>query len=246
MHQRFLLLSTAALTLALAAGCSKKDTTDSSDVTTHGMSMDLSAYSDGSSTTVTATLHVGDSNSNDSVRLTNGETLVLHATPTNITLNEHDDSAPGGTIVRYNTILNGTSSGTFVVDFNRASGAVSALGNSVTLPPPFNLTAPTGTLSRKSSVTLNWDAPGNGYAITVTLDGSCIMHAQKSVVGDPGNFVINGGELTALSGHETEVCPVSVVVERRIQTNSNFSSAFWKLCGSDAKQYRSATFQSGP
>ena len=245
MH-RFLLFSSAVvLGLAFASGCSKKTTTDSGDVTTHGMSMDLSAYSDGSSTQVTATLHVGDFDSNDAVQLTSGDTLVLHAGSSTVSLNEHDDSTAGGTVVRYGTTLAGTNSGSFVVDFTRTSQA-SALGNSVTLPPPFTLTAPTGTLSRKNSVTVNWDSPGNGYNLEIDVHGDCILDDFKTVVGEPGSYVINGGELQALAGHESDVCPVTVTVTRRIQTNSNFSSAFGQKSGSDAKQYRSATFQSGP
>jgi hypothetical protein len=65
-------------------------------------------------------------------------------------------------------------------------------------------------------------------------------------VGEPGSFVINGGELVAISGHESDVCAVTVNVTRRIQTGSNFSPAFGQKSGSDAKQYRTATFQSGP
>jgi hypothetical protein len=245
MKHRFLLISSAVVALASAAGCSKKDTQDSSDVTTHGMSMDLSAYSDGTNTTVTSTLHSGDFNSNESVRLTSGDALVLHNGSSTLALNEHDDNTAGGVVVRYQSVLSGVSSGSFVVDFTRTSGE-SALGNTVVLPPAFNLTAPTGTVSRKNNITLNWDSTGNNYSVEVDLTGDCIYDLTKFVVGEPGNFTINASDVQVIAGHESDICPVTITVKRRIQSSANFAAAFGHTCGSDAQQNRTAVIQSGP
>ena len=245
MTKRFLLLSSSLLALALASGCSKKDTQQSNDLTTHAMSMDFSVYANGASAQVTVTLHGGDFDSNESVHLASGDNLVLRVGAASYPLQEHDDDTVGGTVVRYGTSLAGVTDGTFIVDFTRTSGA-SALGNTLTLPPAFTLTAPTATVSRKSPMTITWDSPGNGYNVEVDFDGNCIEHDVQSVVGEPGSLTINGGELKALAGHEGDTCPVTITVMRRIQTGSGFSSEFGYKRGSDAQQTRTATIQSGP
>ena len=55
---------TSLILLALAAspllaGCVKKESVDSQDVTTHGMSLELDVVNDGSKSKVYAALHVG-------------------------------------------------------------------------------------------------------------------------------------------------------------------------------------------
>src|SRR5260221_8552615 len=79
MRTRSLFLTALFALVATAAfGCSKKETIDSADVTTHGMSLDYQVTSNGSTTDVLVALHVGDHDSNTFASLSAGDALTLH------------------------------------------------------------------------------------------------------------------------------------------------------------------------
>lgn len=246
MRFRFLLPCAFAV---LSLACSKKETTDSADVTTHGMAMDYAVVStDGTSANVRVTLHVGDYDSNQYVRLTNGDTLSLRTGGKTFNLQEHSQGQVGGGVLTYYDTTVPVGAGDFFVDFTRTNGA-SAINNKITLPAPYTLTAPTGTVSRKSPMTLGWDNVGVGYNIELDIHGDCIFDDFKTVVGEPGSIVVNGGELQPLSGHENDVCPVTITLNRRVkitESGGNFSSEFGHASQRDAQQARNVVFQSGP
>lgn len=235
--------------VVLAAGCSKKDTLQSTDLTTHGMSLDYKVIDDGTRADVQVYIHAGDANGNEFVQLQPGDNLVLHVGTQTFGFTQNQDApTANGTRTWYQTFVNGVTSGDFVVDFTRTSGA-SALNNKITLPPSFNLTVPTGTISRKNMLTVQWDGVGTGYDVSLTADGDCIQHQAKSVIGEPGSIVLNAGDLAALAGHENDVCAVTIKVQREIlaqESGGNFSSEFGHTSQRDAVQIRSVTIQSGP
>lgn len=231
----------AAVTL-LALGCAKKESVDSQDVTTHGMSLELQIVSDGTNNKVEAGLHVGDWQSLVWARLSAGDQLVLEdpkgskqALPVLV--------ADGKTV--YGATLPAMD-GVFSLDFLRAKGA-SAFGNKVTVPPAFKLSAP-ATVSRKEALTFTWDAAAGTYQMAYSLNGaSCLTaHSAKSIAGDPGTFTINAGELKAYSGKETESCEVTLKVTRSIVTNSCCSAEFGHPSRAIGRQERVIKFTSAP
>ncbi|GAC1353631.1 MAG: hypothetical protein NVSMB47_06410 [Polyangiales bacterium] len=244
-----LFLAPLLLASLAATGCSKKETVASSDIATHGMALDVIAKGNGSNTYVFVAVHVGDWNSNSFASLDKGDTLVVHV-PGGADRPLQINSSNGKTW--YETTVDGVTAGEFAVDLVRTSAA-SAKGNRIALPPAFNLTAPpTGTVSRKNPLTVTWDSPGSGYDLSVSLDGDCISHVEKSVVGDPSSFTFNAGDVQPIGGasgtHAKDVCPVTLTVTRRIfaqESGGNFSSELGHQSQRDAQQLRVATFQSG-
>ena len=243
-----LFLAPLLLASLAATGCSKKETVASSDIATHGMALDVIAKGNGSNTYVFVAVHVGDWNSNSFASLDKGDTLVLHV-PGGADRPLQINSSNGKTW--YETTVDGVTAGEFVVDLVRTSAA-SAKGNRIALPPPFNITAPTGTVSRKNPFTVTWDAPSSGYDMNVALDGDCISHVEKTADGARSSFTFNTGDVEALGGasgtHAKDVCPVTLTVTRRIfkqESGGNFSSEFGHQSQRDAQQLRVATFQSG-
>lgn len=238
------------LVLALIAqsACAKQEPVDSCKVATTAMGVEYKVTSDGTSSTVYAALHVGDWDTNTFVGLCSGDALVVHVGGKDYPLQQNKgDSSDKAS---YGASLGGVVAGDFVLDYTRASGA-SAVGNKLSLPPPFMLTGPTGAQSRRSPLTLSWDGAGAGYTITIVIEDSpgntCIHRFTKSVVGDPGNVTLNGGELVAASGHEKDACPLAITVERGIvvqETAGGFSSEFGHRSRREATQVRRSTLSS--
>jgi len=234
-------LAVAALPL-LALGCAKKESVDSQDVTTHGMSLELDVVNDGTNNKVYAALHVGDWQSLVWARLTTGDQLVLN--------DPKGGKQALGILVQDGKTAYGGSlpamDGEYALDFLRAKGA-SALGNKVTVPPSFTLTAP-ASVPRKEALTFTWGAAAGTHQMAYSLSGaSCLSaHASKDIAGDPGSFTINAGELKALSGKETESCEVTLKVTRTITTNSCCSAEFGHPSRALGKQERVFKFTSTP
>lgn len=236
----FALAALAAVPL-FALGCAKKESVDSQDVTTHGMSLELDVVNDGTNNAVYAALHVGDWQSLVWARLSTGDQLLI-ADPKGgkqaLSIVSNDGKTAYGANLP-------AMDGEYTLDFIRAKGA-SALGNKVTVPPSFTITAPTS-VSRKEALTFTW-AAASGPQMAYTLSGaSCLQaHTAKDIVGDPGTFTINAGELKALSGKEAESCEVTVKVTRTITTNSCCSAEFGHPSRALGRQERVFKFTSTP
>lgn len=236
--------SLALVALAAApvlAGCVKRESVESQDVTTHGMSLDYMVTNDGDKTAVYAALHVGSWESATFAKLTTGDQLIIND-PTGKQQALAIQQAGGKTW--YAADLTPAQSGEFKLDFIRAKGA-SALGNKVIVPPAFTVTAPT-TQSRMSALTFSWGAASNGK-MSYTLSGDCIQaHAPKDIIGDPGSFTLNAGEIKAQTGKEMASCQVKLTVTRQLETSPCCSSEFGHPSKGIGRAIRTIAFQSTP
>ena len=240
MRSRTLL--TIAGLVALNA-CTKKESVDSRDVTTHGMSLELKVTNDGSKSHVEAALHVGSYQTYTYAKLTEGEQLIL-TDPSGdkraLSFIGNNDAAKYGADVA-------TSGGSYLLDFIRVKGAASALGNKVELPAGFTVN-PVGNTSRKEPLTFTWDAAaGTNATMSYSLKGNCIQsHLPKSIIGDPGTFTIAGGELQATAGKTDESCVLTLTVTRTVKTNTCCSAEFGHESQAWGSQERTVTFTSTP
>jgi hypothetical protein len=235
-------LLTAASLVVLTA-CTKKESVDSRDVTTHGMSIELEVRNDGTKSHVEAALHVGSYQTYTYAKLTEGEQLILtdpSADKRALSFIGNNDAAKYGADVT-------TGAGTYLLDFIRVKGAASALANKVELPAGFTLKAP-ASVPRKEALTFTWDAAAGGNAsMSYSLEGNCISaHAAKSIVGDPGTFTINAGEVKAFTGKEGETCRLTLTVSRSLSTKSCCSAEFGHESIARGVQARVVTFDSTP
>jgi len=228
----------------LAAACVKKESVDSRDVTTHGMSLEFEVKNDGTKSKVEAMLHVGSHETYVYARLSDGEQLIL-TDPSGdkraLAFTGTQNAAKYGTEVP-------TSAGDYILDFLRVKGAASALGNKVTLPAAFTLKAP-ASAPRKEALTFTWDAAaGTGAAaMSYSLSGDCIQaHVPKDIIGDPGTFMINAGEIKAVTGKDMATCRVTLKVVRAVTTNATFSAEFGHRSVGRGIQERVVNFDSVP
>jgi hypothetical protein len=231
-----------AVSVLAAFGCVKKESVDSQDVTTHGMSLDLEVVNDGTHATVEAGLHVGSWESLVWARLTTGDELVL-TDPTGAKRALGVVDASGKTV--YGATVPAID-GVFLLDFTRAKGA-SALGNKIAVPPAFSVTAPT-TASRKEALTFSWPAAGGSHRMEYRLgEATCLAsYLEKDILGDPGKFTLNAGDLEASPGREGESCQVTLVVTRTLVTNDCCSAEFGHPSRALGRQVRTVKFTSTP
>lgn len=232
----------AAFSALFVFGCAKKESVDSQDVTTHGMSIELEVVSDGANNSVQAGLHVGSWESLVWARLSAGDELILS--------DPKGDKRALGVVNSSGKTVYGVTlpalDGLYSLDFTRAKGA-SALGNKVLVPPSFALTAP-ATASRKEGLTFTWPAAAGSHQMTYSLStGSCLRsHISKDILGDPGTFTIPAGSIEAFSSKETESCEVTLTVSRTVTTNDCCSAEFGHPSRALGRQTRSFKFTSTP
>ena len=240
MSMRTALFLTLAI-LPAASGCVKKESVDSQDVTTHGMSLEMDVVNDGTKSKVYAALHVGDYQSLVWAKLTTGDQLIV-TDPTGskqalTVIYEGNKTAYGADLA--------PGEGDYLLDFNRQKGA-SALGNKLTVPKAFTLAVSKPQVSRTEMLSFSWGASNNG-TMAYALSGPCIQsHVAKSIVGDPGSFTINAGEIKALAGKEMETCQLTLKVTRTIETNTCCSAEFGHTSHVRGIQERTITFDSKP
>lgn len=240
----FALLTLVTLVTAPLAlfGCAKKQSVDSQDVTTHGMSLQLEVVNDGTRSKVYAALHVGDWESYVWARLSSGDQLIL--------IDPKGERRALGVLTTEGKTAYGAElapmDGTFTLDFVREKGA-SALGNKAVVPPSFTVKVP-ATVSRKEALTFTWDAVTGEHDMAYEIvNASCLSsHLEKDIIGDPGTFTVNAGELKALSGKEAESCEVTLKVTRAIVTNACCSAEFGHPSRAIGRQDRVVRFTSTP
>lgn len=222
------------------AGCVKKESVDSQDVTTHGMSLEMDVINDGTKSKVYVALHVGSWQSLVWARLSTGDQLVVV------------DPAGNSHALKVAYDANKTAygaelppmAGEFKLDFTRAKGA-SALGNKTVVPAPFTLAVNAASVSRKEALTFTWGAAS--AAMAYSLSGPCISsHASKTILGDPGSFTINAGELKAITGKENETCQLTLKVTRSVVSDKCCSSEFGHPSHSNGVQERVINFETKP
>jgi hypothetical protein len=198
-----------ALVCVIAGGCAK---TASSDLLTHGMSADIDAKATGDgTTTVSATLFVGDDTSLNFVELQGDDELLA----------SFDSSAEApmnraelGNIVSYSSLFQGDTGGTpFTVDFMRTldDGAPDSSGK---MPDAFSID-PTGTAnSRAATLTLTW-SPASTDLMRWDASGPCIEPEGEPISADTGQLQIDAGTFIKSAAQGTpDSCTIQISITR--------------------------------
>lgn len=224
----------------LVTSCAKKESVDSQDVTTHGMSLEMDVVNDGTKSKVYAALHVGSWQSLVWAKLSEGDRLIV--------VDPKGNSQQLTVVYDANKTAYGAElpamDGQWKLDFIRAKGA-SALGNVTTVPPAFTLGVSAPSISRKEPITFTWNAASGSMAYA--LSGPCISaHASRSIVGDPGTFTINAGDIKAMSGKENDTCQLTLKVTRAVTSDACCSAEFGQPSRTNGVQERVITFESKP
>lgn len=180
----------ALLSLVVLAGCSSltSDKLKTSGITAH---LQVTAKADGHSD-ATATLNVGNSLV-EFVELSSGDTLTASSGGDVKTLTKTKLLG----IVTYGATFTGhTAGGTqYGFDLQRASDT-SAPSSTCTLPPGFEVTAPSGTHSRVTD-DLTIGVAGAQTQLWWSAEGSCIRAASANGAVTAGSLVIPHGSLQA-------------------------------------------------
>jgi hypothetical protein len=244
LHQRIWI----APCLVACAAC---QSISSSDVKTQGIYADLTASSDGMTTSVEAHLKTGGSLSNTYLDLQNGDSLTAYAGNDTAPMNRN--AVLGD--VWYSASFNAGMGGTMVrIDFERSHDAMTmqCLGGSApnsiaTLPDPFTLTAPTSgaTFSRASgSIQVTWSESGASDPLTYSVSGPCILPLTGQTA-DTGSLTIAGGQIHPLQQQGVaSSCAINISLSR--SRSGRVDSAFGEGGSFGATQTRQVTVQSTP
>jgi len=153
--------------------------------------------------------------------------------------------------ITYQATFNGAdaSGASYDVALNRRPGFVSAPSSIVTMPQPYNMTAPTstGTFSRANEdVTVTYDTSGTQDPMTWSVtDGSCASAPSGTVANDSGSFTIAKGSLVSTEANQkTTTCQVTITLKRT--RTGTIDSHFGYGGNITATQGRSVTFTSTP
>jgi hypothetical protein len=226
-------------TLIAATGCSKKETTSSSNIRTQGIAATISVTASASSTEVEAILRVGGDESNTYVILENGDKLVCDAGGEKKDLHAESEGT-------YRTSFSTTAEDTeFKLMLEREKDD-DALGNTVGLPAPFTIGAlPSTNPSRATDdVVVTWDPSGKGDDMLMKVSGSCIFDKDIDIAGDSGSHTIAKGTLESTGGDKPESCDLEIVMWRKrmgtTDANLDVESRI------QAVQRRTAKFTSAP
>jgi hypothetical protein len=237
--RRFSCLLTALGTLA---GCS---VTQSADLATSGMAASITVTADDSGTANVTTRLSTDANSLDSIQLSAGDTLVASAGSQSQSMSYIDVLDD---LVYSATFQGAGADGTaFNVALNR-SRYVSAPSSTVTLPKPFNVTAPasTATFSRtKDDITVTYDTTGTSDPMTWSVSSECSNGGSGTVANDAGTFVIAKGSLVAQDPKtQAMTCQLSITLKR---TRTGSVDRAYGYGGTiTAAQQRTVNFNSAP
>lgn len=217
-------------------------TTNSQDITTHGMYAELGARADGTGTTdVYATLFFGDPLSLDFVRLTGNDELVATYNGQDMVMTEIELL---GT-VSHDTTFQGDSEGAqFEIALLRTVDA-GAPSSTVTLPAKLTIGAIATSASRAAPLTVTWSPAGTTDLMQWQADGDCIQHANGSITGDPGTLTIAAGTFLKRPGMTiADSCTVTVQISRLHM--GSLDPHFGKGGTIYGEQRRKVTFTSQP
>lgn len=207
-------MTRALVFLLVLTGCASVKSTD---VATSSIYAQFTAVTEGSGTTATAVLRVGEADSNTYVNLEAGDTLTAAA----------DAGTDGeelvelaevnlGDLYGYVGLLTADAEGTpFTFAFTR-DAAESAPDSHATMPAPFALTSPVAdtAVSRAEDITVTWEPSGGDDPVQVTLSGDCILDVTEDVAGDPGTYTFEPGSYVVPDGQEGESCAGTLTVRR--------------------------------
>jgi len=243
MNQRFIRFSALSFLVSTSAGIAgcTVESADSTDIKTSGIHAVFIAEAKGDGmTVVTGALHVASSS---------GTPLELKGSDALLTKVVAESKALGSTNTQglYRASFGTEAGGSkVVVDFNRASEDVSALGSEVTLPAPFTLSldgfAAGSAIQRGKDVNLKMEPTGMGN-VSWSLSGTCIWD-KSGTAGDDGTIMIPAADVDPTLSGEGKTCEVTVVIDR---VNQGTLASQFKEGGSiSARQRRSVAFNSTP
>jgi hypothetical protein len=222
----------------LVLGACTVETVDSKNVRTGGISaiFTANATTDGA-TVVTASLRVGDPDSNTVVDLSGGDKIFAQAGDKRL---EMASEGSGIYQVDFNTAAAETP---FVIDLQREvdDDAPNSAGK---LPAPFTIEVPNMSTSRTQEITITWSPSGTDDDMTLELSGSCIFQRSYDVPGDTGSHKISGGELVSVNTEKPETCDVTVEMKRT--RKGTVDTAFDPQSSFTLTQTRTAKFTSAP
>ena len=231
----------AALAAVALVGCTDVSSTD---LKTSGITAYFTVTANGTgNTNASAELQVKDSSTITFVELQSGDQLTATTGGQSKTLEESKTLG----VISYNATFTGADAeGTSYTFALQRSADTSASGNTVTLPAPFSITAPTGaTLSysrANDDIVVDYDNAQKSDSMSFTLSGDCIEIMAGSPPGDTGSFTIAKGSLVQRQGAATS-CQVVLTLMR--SRSGTLDPAFGAGL-STAVQARSFTFTSNP
>lgn len=181
----------------------------SSSLLTSGMSADITAQSDGSTTNVTAELFDGDPLQLIYVDLGSGDQLVAHYNADSNVMEQQQLL----TIIAYVATFDDTHDGdTFTVALNRTLDG-GAPNSTMTLPTSFELDPAPATASRAAALSLSW-SPTSADAMSWQIEGTCIETATGQISNDDGSATIPAATVVLASGSTQTSCDATLTVDR--------------------------------
>ncbi len=218
----------------------------SSDLKTAGMSATFRVIGQGGGQTNASAQFNVDTNETDFVDLSSGDTVVATAGSQTQSMSESDVLND----ISYQTTFNGQDAEGTLYNFalDRTTD-VSAPSSTVTMPGPFDITAPASSASfsrATSDISVTYDNSGSSDQMSWSTQGSCINGQPSGVISpDSGSFTIPKGTITPADASQTSAtCQVTLGISRvRFgQTDSHYAS------GSSiaAEALRTVTFSSTP
>ncbi len=94
------------------------------------------------------------------------------------------------------------------------AAAVSAPSTRLTLPPAFDVVAPTTTVSRASAITLTWSPTDATREMSLEATGACIQTLDRTLSHDPGTFTLQPADLFAKPGEQLQPCELVLTLRR--------------------------------
>lgn len=235
------LRSSIPLLLAGLVGCTEP--IKSSEVATSEMVAEMDVTCDGQTSVATALFTYGSGFPVTYVQLSYDDTLSAVAGGLSKEMSELvlDD------LISYIASFELTEADTeFQITLERVLDE-GAAGNTATLPPPFEITAPADAQSFSrgaDDLTIAWEgAAADGDRTTLVIDGDCIDGYEELLSEDLGTVTIPAGDLVSSTGHETETCEVMVWVKR--ERSGELDPAFAGGTMS-ARQYRAVEILAEP
>src|SRR5512140_2449181 len=193
----------------LASGCAK---TESSDLLTSGIYADLSAHSTGmGTTTVYATLYVGNPSNLNYVELTGNDQLIASYGGQHKTMNQAELLNIVSHAAEFSTDAEGAA---FEIALERSVDA-GAPKSTVTLPAAFTLNPAPATASRAAPLMLTWSSSASTDAMAWKVTGACIGDTEGTITGDPGSWMIQAGTFVKRQGQNiADSCMVTITMTR--------------------------------
>jgi len=200
------------LVLPVLVAC---ESVESTDVLTSGIWAGYTARATGNGSTLTeASLKVGGELSNTFVNLEEDDTLTVTSGGETKTLVEKNI----GDIYWYDeTFATEAADTEFTFAFTRTVDD-GAPASTVSLPAPFDITAPAAAFIVKRGVdalTVTWAPSATDDDMTIALNGDCIEAVSEAPSDDPGTFTFTADRIVTKEDKETESCEGTITVTRR-------------------------------